>query len=150
MMRKFDFRKVGNVFTLIHSSFFKTLFKSALIMVCCNCLPNRARQPSINIDVGRGRSGTDFRRHPSETLVGIGCCFAGARQFIFLSNALLIGFGMAVAAAAVHEADTEIGKWLGSSWFYLISGVSLLGMMSCAFGMTGACYQKWFLLILVC
>jgi len=61
---------------------------------------------------------------------------------------MLIGFGMAVSAAAVHEAATDIGQWLGSSWFYLIAGVALFGMISCTLGMMGSCYQKKFLLIL--
>ena len=118
-------------------------------MVLCNCCPNKSRQPTVNLGATRIRAGSQFTGKTSDTLIGIGCCFAFTRQFVFLSNALLIGFGMAVTAAAVHEADTEIGKWLGSSWFYLISGFGLFGMISCSFGMTGACYNKTFLCILV-
>ena len=116
------------------------------ICTLCNCVPNDSRKPS---DIGRARAGSEFTGKKSDTLMGVGCCFAFSRQTIFISNALLIGFGMSVGAAAVHEADTEIGKWLGSSWFYLISGVALLGMISCTFGMTGSCYQSKFALILV-
>merc|ERR1719242_2021584 len=55
---------------------------------------------------------------------------------------------MAVTAAAVHEADTEIGNWLGSSWFHLIAGGGLVGMISCTLGMTGSCYQRTCVLVL--
>ena len=94
---------------------------------------------------GHLRGGTSMY----DILLSIGWQYACCRQFIFLTNALLIGCSMALIAAGVQQAGSNVGKFLGSSWYQTVMVLGGSLMLTTVLGCTGACYQNKPALILV-
>eukprot|EP01083_Nonionella_stella_P079390 217803_1 len=83
-----------------------------------------------------------------DILLSVGFQYAFCRQFIFLTNALLIGCSMALIAAGVQQSDTNIGIWMGSSWYQMVMILGGSAMLTTLLGCTGACYEARAALIL--
>lgn len=116
-------------------------------MVCCNCLPNRERQPTAVARTGSHNRNattlTDITWH-----VGVG--YALFRQIIFLTNALQIGCAMSLVAAVVQQSSSDVGEWLGTTVYLIIMAVAGTILLTALLGCTGSCYQSQVTLIVVC
>ena len=84
-----------------------------------------------------------------DILLGVGMQYAFCRQCIFLTNALLIGSGMAIIAAGWQRSDNALSLWLGDSWaqtqIALGGGVLFTTLLGCL----GSCYQNRMALLLL-
>eukprot|EP01084_Bolivina_argentea_P097991 176147_1 len=77
-----------------------------------------------------------------DILLSVGFKYAFCRQFIFLTNALLIGCSMALVAAGIQQSDTNVGIWLGSLWYQIVMILGGSVLLTTLLGCTGACYQN--------
>lgn len=82
-----------------------------------------------------------------DILLGVGWQYALCRQVIFLSNAILVGCGMALIAAGFEQQSDIIIEWLGGTWAAVISGFGLSCLVTTLMGCFGACYEKRLLLM---
>eukprot|EP01084_Bolivina_argentea_P119332 211601_1 len=83
-----------------------------------------------------------------DILLGVGFQYAFCRQFIFLTNALLIGCGMALIAAGVQKSDSDLFLWLGDTWYQALMALGGSVLLTTLLGCLGACYQNRMALIL--
>ena len=111
-------------------------------MVQCCCQKKQQPPPQRR---GHHRRSTTMH----EVLLSVGCKYAFCRQFIFLTNALLIGCGMALIAAGWQKSDNNLSIWLGDSWYQ--TQISLGGsiLITTLLGCLGSCYQSRIALTLV-
>eukprot|EP00483_Globobulimina_turgida_P000390 UN00390 len=77
-----------------------------------------------------------------DILLSVGFKYAFCRQFIFLTNALLIGCSMALIAAGIQQSNTNVGIWLGSLWYQIVMVLGGSVLLTTSLGCTGACYQN--------
>ena len=86
----------------------------------------------------------------NDILLSVGFQYAFCRQFIFLTNALLIGCSMALIAAGIQQQESNVGIWLGSAWYQTVMALGGSALLTTLLGCIGSCYQNTPALILVC
>merc|ERR1712087_147548 len=106
------------------------LFVRCCDAACCHCRDAGQHRPPRHI-----KTATTM----NDVLLSVGVRYAFCRQFIFLSNALLIGCSMALFAAGVQQERTSIGQWMGSAWYQTIMGLAGSVFLTTLLGCIGAC-----------
>lgn len=108
---------------------------------CCCCCAKKKKERK------RGHLRRTTTMH--DILLSVGFKYAFCRQFIFLTNALLIGCSMALMAAGIQQSSSVVGQWLGSTWYQTVIALGGSVLLTTLLGCTGACYQNRPALILV-